>query len=104
MFQQDDAATHTANSMQRFLEKNMVVQWTKEVWLPYSLKLNPLEYGIWGILQTKVNTTAHKNTNAQRSTIRHKWTRLSEAMVWRTCCAFRPRLERIVDADGDYFD
>jgi hypothetical protein len=36
--------------MQKFLENNMVAQWSKEVWLPYSLDLNPLNYSIWGVL------------------------------------------------------
>jgi hypothetical protein len=104
VFQQDDAPAYTANSMQRFHEKNIVAQWTKEVWPLYSPELNPLKYGIWGVLQTKVNTTADKNTNALKCTIRHKWTRLSEAMVRRMCCVFRPCLERVVAADGNYID
>jgi hypothetical protein len=32
VFQQDGVPEHTVNSMQRFLEKNMAVQWSKEVW------------------------------------------------------------------------
>jgi hypothetical protein len=84
MFQQDRAPAHTANSTQRFLENNMSVQWSKDVWLPYSPDLNPLDYSIWGILQTKVNATAHKNMKSLRCTIKWEWKQLSEAIVWST--------------------
>ncbi len=57
VFQQDGAPAHTANSTQTFLAKNMEAHWSKVVWPPYSPDLNPLDYGIWGVLQTKINAT-----------------------------------------------
>jgi transposase-like protein len=104
VFQQDGAPAHTANSTQTFLAKNMAAHWWKEVWPPYSPDLNPLDYGIWGVLQTKVNATAHENTDSLRRTIRREWKCLSEAMVRQTCRAFRPPLEKVVAADGGYID
>jgi transposase len=83
LFEQDGAPVHTANSTQRFLENIMAAQWSKEVWPPYSPDLNPFDYGIWGVLQTKVKATFHKITNALRRTIR----RIQE---------------RVIDADGGY--
>jgi AraC-like DNA-binding protein len=41
VFQRDGAPTHTANSTQTFLEKNMAVHWSKVVWPPYLPDLNP---------------------------------------------------------------
>jgi hypothetical protein len=104
VFQQDGAPAHTANSTQTFLAKNMAAHWSNVVWPPYSPELNQLDYGIWGVLQTKVNATAHENMDALRRTIRREWKRLSEAMVWRTCRAFRPCLEKVVPADGGCID
>jgi hypothetical protein len=50
-----------------------------------------LDYGIWGILQAKVNAFSHENKSALRHTIWQEWNRLSEAMIQRTCraCAWR---------------
>ncbi len=62
------APAHTANSTQKFIESNMVVHWSKMVWPPYSLDLNLLDYGIWGVLQAKLNATSHKN---KRSDVHH---------------------------------
>jgi hypothetical protein len=70
---------HTANFTQTFLEKNLAAHWSKVLWLLYSPDLNPLDYGIWGELQTKVN--AHENTDALRCTIRREWKRLIKAFI-----------------------
>jgi hypothetical protein len=74
------------------------------VWPLYSPDLNPLDYSICGVLQSKVNATAHENTNTLRFTIRHEWKRLNKAMIWLTCRTFRPRLEKVVADDGGYID
>ncbi len=50
VFQQDGAPAHTANSTQQFIESNMAANWSKTVWPPYSADLNPLDYGIWGVM------------------------------------------------------
>jgi hypothetical protein len=67
VFQQDGAPAHTANSTQQFIESNMAAHWSKPVWPLCSQDLNPLDYGIWGVMQTKVNATSHKS----KSTLAH---------------------------------
>jgi hypothetical protein len=59
------------------------------------MDLNPLVYGIWGILQAKVNTT-HKNMDSRRRTIQWEWNLLRKAKVWGTARSFRPLQEKIV--------
>jgi hypothetical protein len=66
--------------------------------------LNLLDYGIWGVLQAKVNTTSHENKSSLRRTIQWERDRLSEAMIRWTCCAFKLHLEKVVAADGSYID
>ncbi len=70
VFQQDGAPAQTVNSTQQFIESNMATHWSKTVWPPYSPDLNLLDYGIWGVMQTKVNATSHKNKSALTRTIR----------------------------------
>jgi hypothetical protein len=69
VFQQDGSPAHTANSTQQFIESNMAANWSKTVWPPYSPNLNPLDYGIWGVMQIKVNATSHENKSALARTI-----------------------------------
>jgi hypothetical protein len=65
VFQQDSPApAPTTNLTQRFLKNNLAAQWSKEVWLPYSLDVNLLDYGIWDVLHTKVNANSHENTKS----------------------------------------
>jgi hypothetical protein len=63
--------------MQKFLKVNMAVQWSKEVWLPYLLDLNLLDYGIWCILPVKANTAAHPNLESREQTTLQEWGCLS---------------------------
>jgi hypothetical protein len=103
IFQQDGAPAHTPNFMQKFIESNMVVHWSKMVWPTYSPDLNPQDYGIWGVLQAKVTPPATK-ISAMMCTIWQEWHRLSEAMIWQTCRMFRLGLKKVVAAYGGYID
>lgn len=104
VFQQDGAPAHTARSTQRFLEENMASYWPPTVWPPYSPDLNPLDYSIWGVLQTKVQATAHDDVKALKQSIRRQWRAMSADYIQRTCAAFRHRLERVTAANGAYIE
>jgi hypothetical protein len=104
VFKQDGVPAHTASSTQKFLESNMAAQWSKMVWPSYLPDLNPLDYGIWVVLQAKVNAFSHKNKSTLTHSIRQEWNRLSEAMIRWTCPAFRPRLVKVTAVDGGYID
>jgi hypothetical protein len=51
-------------------QNHLVVEFqTPADWPPYSLDLNPLEFAIWRILQTKVLALLHANLDALRLSI-----------------------------------
>jgi hypothetical protein len=66
----------------------------------FLLDFNPLDYGIWWVLQTKITAPTHKSMKSLRWTIQREWNRLSKAMVRHTCRMFRLCLERVDAADG----
>ena len=53
LFQQDGAPAHTSKLTQSWLKENIPDFITKEEWPPYSPDLNPMDYAIWSILETK---------------------------------------------------
>ena len=53
LFQQDGAPAHTSKLTQAWLNENIPDFITKEEWPPYSPDLNPMDYSIWSILETK---------------------------------------------------
>ena len=104
VFQQDGAPCHTANSTKQFLEENMENYWPPSFWPPYSPDLNPMDYSVWSVLETKACCTTKPNVEALKASIRRQWAALPTSYVRRACASFRRRLELCIAADGGYFE
>ena len=76
-FQQDSAPAHKAKITQEWCEENLpdFIPWT--LWPPSSPDLNPLDYSIWGILETRVNAKRHNSIESLKATLLKEWDRLS---------------------------
>ena len=61
VFQQDGPPAHTANATQDWLRSNISGFISKDQWPPYSPDLNPMDYSIWSILETKACSKSHKS-------------------------------------------
>lgn len=96
VFQQDGAPWHAAKTTQRFLKDNMRNFWSKEMWPPSSPDLNPLDYSIWGVMNSKACAKSHRNLADLRASILRAWDELSEDYVIKTCKRFRNRLEAAI--------
>ena len=102
--QQDGAPGHTAKTVQEFLAKYFAMFWPKDMWPPQSPDLNPLDYGIWGIMDKNARATSHPNLASLKASVIREWDNLSMEFVANTCRQFRGRLEKAVEADGGYFE
>ena len=67
MFQQDSVPSHRAKKLQELLSANVSNFISKEEWPPSSPDLNPLDFGIWGYLESKVSATHHKSLEALKT-------------------------------------
>ena len=54
IFMQDGVRCHTSAASIEYLEENVPTLLPPDMWPPQSPDLNPLDYGIWDILETKV--------------------------------------------------
>ena len=63
-FQQDLALSHRAKKTQEWISVNVPNFISKKQWSPSSSDLNPLDFGIWGYLESKVSATHHKSLEA----------------------------------------
>ncbi|KAI6646820.1 hypothetical protein LOD99_9149 [Oopsacas minuta] len=59
VFQQDGAPAHTSTVTQSGLHDNFPGIITKEEWPPYSPNLNPMDYFVWSIHETKACVNSH---------------------------------------------
>ena len=55
VFMQDGAPSHTSEQTQTWLKENFGEDrfWPESMWPPYSPDLNPLDYNVWGYVESK---------------------------------------------------
>lgn len=104
VWQQDGAPGHNANVTQKWLKANLANFWPKELWPPSSPDLNPLDYGFWGVLESRACSVPHKSVEALKISVGEHWANMSEAFVQSTCLSFRRRLEAIIAANGGHIE
>ena len=104
IFQQDGARPHTANTTREWLRNNFSSFMDKDLWPPNSPDLNPLDYGIWGLMETRACATPHSSVADLKVSVQREWDNLSSEYIAKTCASFRPRLEAVIEAGGNYIE
>lgn len=104
IFQQDGAPAHTANATQAWLRQNCPDFITKTEWPARSPDLNPLDYGIWGMLEGKVNSRSHHSLAALRNCIQREWRRIPRDAIVKAVAQWRKRLRSCIRNQGDHFE
>ena len=66
--------------------------------------LNPLDFGIWGALEAKVGRVPYQSVEAMKAAVNQEWANMSDDFVQRVCAAFRPRIEKCIEANGSHFE
>ena len=92
LFQQNGAPAHTSNSTQSWLRNNISDFISKEEWPLYSPDLNPMDYSIWSILETKACAKSHACIESLKKSLR--------AAVE----AFPRRLREVIRKKGGYIE
>lgn len=80
-FQQDSARSHRASATQGWLKANFSVSTDPELWPPCSPNLNPIDYGIWGILQAKACARKHTSLESFKKSLQLGWSRTSDEVI-----------------------
>jgi hypothetical protein len=100
IFQQDSAPAHASNKTQDWLRMNMAGFWDKNLWPSNSPDLNPLDYSIWSVMEAKACKTPHPNIDSLKTAISKAWRSLKPGYLIKTCRAFQPRLEKMIELQG----
>ena len=72
-FQQDYAPIYTARTIQQFCTEEFSDFISAEEWPLLSPDLNPLDYCIWGIMESKVNAKPVSSLDELRRRIAEEW-------------------------------
>eukprot|EP00095_Tigriopus_kingsejongensis_P000574 maker-scaffold372_size192401-snap-gene-0.39 protein:Tk00574 transcript:maker-scaffold372_size192401-snap-gene-0.39-mRNA-1 annotation:"upf0513 transmembrane protein" len=96
--EEDGAPSHTAVKTQKFCKDNFADFWDKTLWPTSSPDLNPLDYSVWSVLESKVGKTSHRNVEELQANISKHWSEMSADYIVATCAKFRPRVEAVIEA------
>eukprot|EP00095_Tigriopus_kingsejongensis_P005995 snap_masked-scaffold1233_size54137-processed-gene-0.8 protein:Tk05995 transcript:snap_masked-scaffold1233_size54137-processed-gene-0.8-mRNA-1 annotation:"multidrug resistance-associated protein 14" len=78
--------------------------WPAAMWPPSSPDCPPLDYGIWGYVESKACRTPHKSVSDLKASVEEHWVAMHVDYVARVCSAFRGRVEAMIEADGAHFE
>ncbi len=104
IFQQDSAPSHRAKTTQNWISTNFGDFITSQEWPPYSPDCNPLDYSLWGILDSKACTSAHKSEESLKKSLRREWNKISPETLRAVVDQFPKRLNACIKANGGYFE
>ena len=102
-FQQDSAPAHKATTTQVWLFANVPYHWSLDLWPPSSPDCNPLDYFVWGVLESKMNSRP-SNKEALKAAIRDAMINMDRNAVAIACSSFQSRLKKVVAADGGHIE
>ncbi|KAF2358831.1 hypothetical protein FHG87_010412 [Trinorchestia longiramus] len=103
VFQQDGAPAHTAKTVQEWLGSNMNF-WSKDFWSPRSPDLNPLDYSVRTHIESKACKVHHNSVEELKYSVNRSWTTMRKDYIRKVCKDFRPRLSRVIAAEGDQIE
>jgi len=105
-WQQDGAPPHTAKNTQDWLENNCNDWIKKDEWPAKSPDLNPMDFGIWGILLSKLAEMRQdiKTLTDLKSCLRSAWEDIQLSTVKKICLNWGKRLQAVQLMDGGHFE
>ena len=92
IFQQDTAPGHKAKETQQWLLENVPDFITIKEWPLYSPDLNPMDYSIWGYLESKACEKPHSSIETLKWAIKKAWDEMPDEMVARVVGTWPSRL------------
>lgn len=104
VFQQDSAPAHKAKINQEWCATQIPDFISSAQWPPSSPDLNPMDYAIWGILESKVNAYSHRSLDSLKSALQREWDNLSMEIVRKSIDAFPKRLNAVIRHRGGRFE
>ena len=103
-FQQDDAPSHTLKKTQSWCRENFSSFWDNEMWPPSSPNLNPLDFRIWSMLKKDACRSEKRSVNHLNKSLQKIWTDIPQKKLRAAVEAFRSRLEKVIEANGDQIE
>ena len=99
---QDEVRAHTTMLTLEIM-KDKKKHWLLEphYWPPNSPDLNPVDFGIWGLLERNVYQSRRiTNLDSLKEAIVEEWNKIPEEITDKSIAAFKRRLWRVIEVQG----
>ena len=95
-FQQDTAPSHSSKMTQSWIRAHIPAFISKNEWPSRSPNLNPFEFSLWIIFESRVCRTPFHSVYQLKSKSRREWDLILQDIVRGSCEAFQARLESFI--------
>ena len=104
VFQQDGARAHTAKDTVQYLKENVPELIEPEMWPANSPDLNPVDYGVWENLSSRVYREKIADIDQLVAVLKRKWEELPQEQINKAIDQFRPRLRKVIEMKGKHIE
>ena len=98
------APCHVSHRAMAWIEEHAYDCVTKDMWPPSSPDLNPMDYFVWGYLESRVNRRPHTTKASLIASIKEQFASMPSTLVKRACGRFRTRITAVIEAEGNYIE
>ncbi|XP_054719190.1 uncharacterized protein LOC129228534 [Uloborus diversus] len=102
--QQDWTPAHSARSTIAICKDLFPGFWGKDVWLPNSPDLNPMDYSVWSILEEKFSGKRYATVDMLKTAPRRAWNEIPVDACASIVGNFRLRLRKYIEAQSANFE
>lgn len=103
-FQQDSAPSHRAKAVQEWCRTHFPDFISSQEWPPYSCDLNPLDYSVWSILESRACAKPHQTLAALKQSLIREWDKITVADVRQIAKNFIKRLRLCIKEKGGHIE
>lgn len=112
-FQQDNAPSHASFKenkekfeipTQKWLDEHFPDFITKDQWPAASPDLNPLDYAIWSVLESKVNAETHESVESLTEALEEAFSNLDQEGINKSIDDWMRRLDAVIEEEGGHFE
>ena len=95
---------HTAKSTQEWLRTEIPSYISKLEWPPSSPDLNPLDFSLWSILESRACSNSHRNLEGLWKTLCREWDLIPQEILRTAVEAVPRRLREVIKKRGGYIE
>ncbi|EFO95902.1 hypothetical protein CRE_17595 [Caenorhabditis remanei] len=104
ILQQDWAPSHGSKSTKAVLDAHFPGYWGKDMWPASSPDLNPMDFSVWGYLESKISGTSYNTVDALKAALQKAWDEIDVDYLRRTSNSVIGRLKACIKAKGSNFE